>query len=134
MFLSGWAFLPVGPRAHGLSQPCAHGCPETKTPPRVHGGLGHHAHGVSREFHAIPCARGSKTTCARGVQRVTNYPRAARGSKTSCARGIQEVSVETHRDTSAKHTIQGKYSGRCGRAGVYVLKRSHTTFIHDDPS
>ena len=25
VFLAGWPFLPVGPHAHGLSQPRAHG-------------------------------------------------------------------------------------------------------------
>ena len=35
-----WGFLPVGPRAHGLSQP--------------------RAHGVLRELCSTPCARGSK--------------------------------------------------------------------------
>jgi hypothetical protein len=72
VFLLGWPFLPVGPCAHGLSQP--------------------RAHGVLRDFHNTPCAR--------GTQRLTQYPvrtgypesyavpRAYGGQQTPCARGV----------------------------------------------
>ena len=40
VFMGWWGFLPVGPRAHGLSQP--------------------RAHGVPRELRSTLCARGSK--------------------------------------------------------------------------
>ena len=49
-----WGFLPVGPRAHGPSQP--------------------RAHRVSSEFRGTPCARGSETPCARGVPKYSDYP------------------------------------------------------------
>ena len=67
VFLVGWGNLPVGPRAHRLSQ--------------------HRAHGVLREFHTTPCERGSKdplrtgyseslhsTPCARGGGLGSEYP------------------------------------------------------------
>ena len=40
VFLARWGFPPVGLHGHGLSQP--------------------RAHGVLRDFHTTPCARGSK--------------------------------------------------------------------------
>ena len=40
VFLAGWENLPVGPRAHGLSQP--------------------RAHGVLRDYHTTLCAGGSE--------------------------------------------------------------------------
>ena len=51
VFRGWWGFLPVGPRAHGLSQP--------------------RAHWVPREIQTTPCAR--------GTQRVYIIPRAHRG-------------------------------------------------------
>ena len=55
VFLAGWGFLPVGPRAHELSQP--------------------RAHGVLRDFHTTPVRRGSNRPRAHGVLReFTQYP------------------------------------------------------------
>ena len=46
VFLAGEENLPVGPRAHGLSQPCAHW--------------------VLREVRGTPCGRGSKDPARTG--------------------------------------------------------------------
>ena len=59
VFLAGRGFLPVGPRAHGLSQP------------RVHG--------VLRYNHATPCARGSKDPVRTGYPESYAVPRAHGG-------------------------------------------------------
>ena len=69
VFMGWWGFLPVGPRAHGLSQP--------------------RAHGILRGYHTTPCARGSQDLVHTGYSESYAVPRAHGGPKTPCARGTQ---------------------------------------------